>query len=268
MTSKTFIARPINHISNFDAQVDIIIPFHGQYERVSALLDSLFKLTRSNHYRIYLVDDCSPNSQFLTTIQLNSSKHAERLRRENVVVGIRNEEQKGFAGACKVGFDAGESSYVCFLNSDCLIKDTGWLRNMGETLLNLKPQGVRMVSAMTNNPMDGDSAQLGQPFVPNGEDVILSDDSYLSMYCFLCHRQLFDHVGGFLKEYPYGGFEDQEFAARMRKHGFKQAVSRNSWVHHEGGATFKSLLRANPNLQDVIEKDNRSQCIADMKQLN
>lgn len=267
MTPKTYIARPINNISIFESSVDIIIPFHGQYESVSLLLDSIFRFTRSNHYKVYLVDDHSPNSNFIRNIEQNAIKHAERLRRERVVFTFRNEEQKGFGGACKVGFSAGESPYVCFINSDCLIRDVGWLRAMGETLLNLKSQGVRMVSAMTNNPVNGDMSQKGEISGREGEDVILTDDRFLSLYCFLCHRQLFENAGGFLKEYPYGGFEDQEFATRLRKHSYKQAVCRTSWVQHEGGATFRALLKNNPNLVGLIESGNRELCIEDMKKL-
>lgn len=267
MAQRTHVARPMNEISEFNAQVDIIIPYHGQYEKVMTLLESIFRLTRSNYYRVCVVDDASPNEGFLETIRANAQKNADRLRQQNVLRTIRNEEQRGFAGACKAGLDATESPYVCFINSDCEIEDSAWLRKMGETLLTLKEQGVRMVAPMTDNPMNGDPAQKGEKFARSNEDVILGDDSHLSLYCFMCHRQLFPRIGGFLKEYPYGYYEDEEIAHRMRKHGFKQAVSRSSWVHHEGGATIRSLLRANPNLQKILEEDNRQRCIDDMKKL-
>lgn len=254
-------------VTNFVSQVDIIIPYHGQYEKVMALLNSLFRLTRSNFYKIYLVDDCSPNSIFGSTLQRNAMKNAEKQKRQTVVTVIRNHEQKGYAGSCKVGFDAGESPYVCFLNSDCCIEDSGWLRTMGESLLKLKPQGVRMIAPMTNNPVGGDPAQAGEKFSRSEDDVILADDSHLSLYCFLCHRELFSRVGGFLKEYRYGYYEDEEFAARLRKHGFKQAVCRSSWVHHEGMATILPLWRTNPEARQIMEEHNRDECINDMKLL-
>jgi GT2 family glycosyltransferase len=78
---------------------------------------------------------------------------------------------------------------------------------------------------------------------------------------------LFSRVGGFLKNYPYGYYEDEEFAARLRKYGYKQAVCRSSWVHHEGACTIRSIWRANPNLRKVMEEENRDRCIEDMKKL-
>lgn len=267
MASKTFVARPMNIVSEFNSQVDIIIPYYGQYEKVMNLMESIFRLTRSNYYNLYIVDDCSPNEQYIRTIDANAKKNAERLRQRNVVTVHRNESQRGFSGACKAGYDLGESPYVCFINSDCLIKDSGWLRALGQSLLNLKEQGVRMVAPMTDNPVGGDPSQKGEPFVREGDDVVLGEDSHLSLYCFMCHRQLFGAVGGFLKEYPYGYYEDEEFAARLKKYGYKQAVCKSSWVHHEGAATIRPLWRDDPEKRTVMEEENRKRCIEDMKKL-
>ncbi len=265
MAPKTFVARPVAVPSEFNQQVDIIVPYHGQYEKVTRLLESIFRLTRSNYYRVYVVDDASPNETFYTKMSQNAAKNAARAKTESVVFTARNDTQKGFAAACKVGFDMGESPYVCFINSDCVIKDTGWLRGLGESLLKGKEAGVRVVAPMTNNPVSGDPAQKGEPFVREPEDTIIADDSHLSLYCFLCHRELFARIGGFLKPYPYGYYEDEEFAARLRKNGFKQAVCRKSYVEHEGEATVRALWKNNPDLRKIMEEDNRQRCIEDMK---
>lgn len=264
MAAKTHVARPMNDASNFNSQVDIICPFYGQYEKVTALLESLFRLTRSNFYHVYLVDDASPNAEFGHKISINSQKNASRLKQSNILTLIRHEEQKGFAAACKTGYLAGESPYVCFLNSDCRIEDTGWLRNMGESLLKLKLKGVRVISPMTNNPVGGDPAQLGEKFDRSEEDVIL-EDSFLTLYCFMCHRELFPRIGGFLKEYNLGCHEDKEFAWRLRRHDFKQAVCRSSWVYHEGMATLKPLWRDRPNLHDVMMVENHQRYLEDIQ---
>lgn len=265
--AKTHIARPMNNVSVFNSQVDIVVPFHGQYDMLTQLMQSLFRLTRSNYYRLILVDDCSPNPDFIMNIEQNARKHSSRTRQENVVKTIRNEEQKGYGFSCRVGFEAGESPYVCFINSDCKIEDSGWLRNMGETLLKLKPQGVRMVSPIMNNPLHGDPAQKGERLNRSLEDVIIADNSFLSLPCFMCHRELFSKIGGFLKEYPYGNYEDEEIAARLKKHGFKQAVCRSSYIWHKGNATIHSLWKTKPQTRKIMEEENRNRCIEDMKAL-
>lgn len=264
---KTTFAPPVAIPSDFNSAVDIIIPYHGQYEKLAVLLDSIFRLTRSNYYKICIVDDASPNESYIRTIEKNATKNALRRKSENIVKTIRLPEQVGFAGAIKAGFEATENPYVCFVNSDCKIEDVNWLRSMGECLLSMKPQGVRMVSPMTNNSVGGHPAQTGEKSARSKDHVILEGEDYLTLYCFLCHRELFNRCGGFIKEYPYGYYEDQEFAARMQKYGFKQAVCRDSWVYHEGQATIKQLWRSNPNALNIMEEDNRNRCIADMKSL-
>lgn len=264
---KTTFAPPVAIPSNFNSAVDIIIPFHGQYEKMSALVDSIFRLTRSNYYKVCIVDDASPNSKYIEMIEKNSNKNAARRKADNVVKTIRLPEQSGFGAALKAGFEATDNPYVCFINSDCKIEDVNWLRAMGECLLELKSQGVRMVSPTTNNSVGGHPAQTGDKFVRSKDHVILEQDEYLSMYCFLCHRELFSRCGGFIKEYPYGYYEDQEFAARMQKNGFKQAVCKDSWIHHDGQVTIKSIWRSHPSVLKIMEEDNRERCIADMKSL-
>lgn len=260
MNSKETIHKKINDISDFHAQVDIIIPYHGLYDRVSALLSSIFSFTRSNYYEIYLVDDNSPNDKFIVQMRQNAEKNAQRLKQPNIIHTKRNETQLGFAGSCRVGYEMGESPYVCFLHSDCLIKDTKWLLSLGECLLSLKSQNVRVVSSKTNNAVNGDPAQFGH----KSEGFTILEDSFLSLYCWMCHRELFNRIGGFLKEYPYGGYEDEEFAYRLAHYGYKQAVCHSSYVEHTGGATLKACLRQNPNLDF---EQNRSLAIQDMRSI-
>ncbi len=268
MAAKTHNARPIMMESEFQSQVDIIVPFHGQYHLVTKLLDSIFRLTRSNYYQLILVDDCSPNPVFLQNLNQNLQKNADRSGQNNILKTIRTESQLGYAGACRIGYNEGESPYVCFLNSDCKVQTNSWLRNMGESLLKLKTQDVRVIGPTTNNPVGGDPAQFGTKIYNGDDDVIISDDSFLTLPCFMCHRELFFKIGGFLKEYGFGGYEDEEFAHRLKSYGFKQAVCKSSYVDHIGGVTMTEVMRRDPNGAGLSMDINRQQCIKDMKLLS
>lgn len=267
MDQDLIASRPMNAVSDFYSQVDIIIPYHGQYQKLTNLLDSVFRLTRSNYYQVCVVDDHSPNAEFIKVLNKNAQKVAKMRNTRNVFQAVRCTEQRGWGGACLAGYKATESPYVCFLNSDCLIEDSGWLKCMGEALLKLKEQDVRMVAPMTNNSVGGHPAQTGGRYDRSDEHVILGESEYLSLYCIMCHRELFPRCGGFFKEYPYGFYEDQEFAARMQHYGFKQAVCKTSWVKHEGGCTVEELWRQKPETRQIMEEENRAKCIADIKKL-
>lgn len=256
----------VSVVSDFMATVDIIIPFRGQYEKVTKLVESIYRLTRTNYFNICLVDDCSPNQDYMNMVARNVEKTAMRRRVNNNLKVVRCEEQKGFAGALRLGYESTDGPYVCFVNSDCVVEDANWLRAMGESLLSLKHDGVRMVSAMSDNIVGGHDSQLGEK-TTHKDDVVLEKGDHLSMYCVLAHRELFPKCHGFLREYPYGMYEDEEFSHRMWSCGFKQAVCRKSWIAHEGMATIRSLWRANPNLRTIMEDDNRNRCIEDIKKL-
>lgn len=263
--SKNEIARSVER-PKFSSRVDVIVPFHGQYERVTRLIESLFRCTLSNVCQFILVDDASPNVTYM-----------ENLAKLSDLECVRLDKQLGFGGAIKAGFEHSEKlnllriekempehAYVVFIQSDCVVEDVGWLSALGNAMLDLKPKGVRMVGSRTNNPISGDVRQEGLKNVES-EHVIL-EDTYLAMHCFMVHRQLFENVGGFIKEYPYGNYEDEEFAYRLRSYGFKQAIAANSFVRHAGGASFKDVYRKNIEARQSAQK-NRILCIEDIKRL-
>jgi len=273
IVSKTHRGRDIGGNSHFQSKVDLIVPFHGQYQKVTRLIESIFRCTHTNPYTLTLVDDCSPNADY-------AGHHLSDVKGLQL---LRTEKRLGFAGACFEGFKNTNSSWVCFINSDCVIEDLGWLRSMGESLLALKGEGVKMVAPLTNNALGHDYQEMKKEefgaIDPGDErsDLLLDvnhkdedgnlDPEYLSMYCFMCHRELFKRCGGFIREYPYGWYEDMEFAYRMNKCGYKQAVCRSAWVYHEGECTIRELWRKQPETRAIMETENFKRCQSDIREL-
>ena len=215
--------------------VEIIIPFHGETSRVSKLVDSIFKTVHANRYLITLVDDGSENSHFV--------KQIEKAK----VPGLRciRQEHKGFGAAINFALrnpfkTKTNISWVVIMHSDVLVDNTVWLSKLGETLFKLGPEDVKMVSSVTNNPTV-DSVYLRASKNEKKENHVLTE-GYLPMYCVLAHRELFNRVGPF-KEFPYAGLEVEDYAVRMTKMGYKQAVAGGSWVHHEGAATLNNFAK-------------------------
>ena len=233
--------------------VDIIIPFHGQYEHVRELTSSILWKTRSNPILITLVDDGSPNVDFLETI-------SEAPRTQT----IRLENQRGFGNAVKVALENTSLPYVCIMHSDCIVYNSSWLEELGTSLLSMKSENVRLVSARADNPVSDIPELKAEATDQAIDDVIV--DAPLPLFCALCHRELFNRIGGPIKPYPYTWYEDEELFWRMKKHGFRQGVSGRSWVHHEGHATIKRLWRKDPAIREVM-KANRELCLKDIEAL-
>lgn len=245
------------------APVDIIIPFYGQYEHLTSLIESIYSKT-AYPYDITVVDDCSPNSNY-----------GERLAEVPTEFGhikvIRNEKQIGFGASINKGIEATDNTWVLIMHSDVMIRHTGWLNALGKTLVGLRDAKVKMVSAMMNDAS-------GHKFLERPENVardvivgdspvrghIIKDNAYLPLVCSMFHRELVNKVGPF-KEYKYGWYEDLEFAYRMQNEGYMQGQSGKCWVYHKGGATINKMCMSE-SVRAVLEK-NKDLCIADIKSL-
>lgn len=247
------------------SRVDIIIPFHSQYERVSSLVRSIIISVKSNPYQITLVDDCSENKNFGEEIQKEFAKNTPQGFKPQLQY-LRSDKQLGFAGALKLGFESTEQPWVLFMHSDCVVEDPNFMIDMGQSLLKWKRAGVpvKMVSARSDNPGDLEAAKATR--MDKGDQDIVLGEGTLPLFCAMCNRDLFRHIGGFLKPYPYAWYEDEELAHRMRSRGLLQGVSTKAWVHHHGAATVKYLWETRPDTKAAMEA-NRERCLSDIKRL-
>ncbi len=245
--------------------VDIIIPFHDHHDQVAKLVYSILISVKSNPYQITLIDDGSKNKFF--SEDFKDFDRNRPMGTDPIVKVIRSEQRLGFGGALNLGFKNTKQPYVMIMHSDCLVENPNWMVSMGESLLALKEFNVRMVAAKSQNPGPGTAklkAEKGEFVTTN--DMILNDDEFLPLYCVMAHRELFNRIGGFVKAYPYLGYEDEELAYRMKRHGYKQAVCSKAWINHTGGMTINSLIKENPEVIGVIN-ENRNLCIEDMKKI-
>lgn len=242
-TDMTYRPQPIGMNTFARSNTDIIMPFHGETQKVVRLIESIIWSCRSNPYLITVVDDGSNSKEFQRLLQKVPQTRY-----------VANDGHLGFGSAISKGLSVTRQPWVMFMQSDCVVKDVNWMVNMGQCIQKLKVEGVKMVSARTNNPTCGDprvmleSASLMKA---DDEDIVL-EDTYLPFVCTICHRELFRHTGP-LPKYPFAGGEAEEFAARMRSKGFKQAICGSAWVYHEGGCTIKELARRRPDVEHIVQ---------------
>jgi len=260
-------SRPLSFELFSKSKVDIIIPFHGQYDKVSKLIQSILISVKSNPYQITLVDDCSPNKNFSQEIRDQFLKTTPADFRPQVTC-IRSEKKLGFGGALRLGYENTDLPWVLFMHSDCVVEDSNFIIEMGKSLLDWKDKKipVKMVSARSNNPGDCKfaKAKINEKDTKN----IILEKGALPLFCAMCHRDLFYHIGGFIKSYPYAWYEDEELAFRMKKHGLYQGISTKAWIHHDtGSATVNYVLSHYPDAKEAMEQ-NRIRCIEDIKRIS
>lgn len=247
------IKNHFNYTINSDpltfSSVEIVIPFHGQTAHVANLLESIFRTVRDTKYLITLIDDFSPNAEFLPS-----------LLKANVpgVRGIRNFQHSGFGYSINQALNnpfSRDIPWIVVMHSDVLAVKPTWLLNLVKTLHSLKDQNIKMVTSMTNNPTNNLSrlkCEKGDKL----ENFILNEDEFIPMYSCIAHRELYHRLNGMM-ECPYAGSEAREFAQRMRKNGYLQAACGDSWVHHEGAVSlnqFRKDEKVQNRLREVEEK--------------
>lgn len=242
---KIFINRKIGPRPFLGSMIEIIIPFYNKHALVSRLMSNIFNTISSNKYLITLVDDGSSNKSF--TSQIEKAK----------IPGVRclKQENKGFGAAVNLAIKnpfVKEIPYVMILHSDVLFDSKNCLLNLGAFLCENKDPNVKMVSPLTDNPVENFDF-LKSKKGEFKENYILNKEEFLPLYCSLCHRELFNLVG-LLDEHPYAGGEAKKFSKKMQQKGFKQAVCGNSWIHHEGKATLK-LFEKNHKIQKILRNN-------------
>jgi glycosyltransferase involved in cell wall biosynthesis len=241
-------------IDNNRPPVDIIIPFHGQYESVTRCIGSILACTPNQDYQIILVDDGSANKKYLKFITDNNK----------AVKGVVLDEQRGFGAALYEGFKVTTGSHIVIMHSDVWVSNVNWLLNMQRALIKYKKSGVKLISARASNP--GTSASYDDRMFGEANDTVedFVSDYPVPLICSYCNRELFKRIGGFVKPYPYGWFEDEELFWRMKHFRFRQMVIGNTWVNHEGALTIKELWRTNVDSKSIMES-NRDQCLQDVR---
>src|SRR5205807_2652763 len=89
--------------------VDIIIPFHGQYHLLAECLESLITKTLGVFYTITLVDDASPNKEFMTDME-------KRKLQKVPLQYLRHDKQEGFGAALESGYNNTLNDWMVFLH--------------------------------------------------------------------------------------------------------------------------------------------------------
>jgi O-antigen biosynthesis protein len=63
----------------------------------------------------------------------------------------------------------------------------------------------------------------------------------LAFFCTVIPRRVWDAVGPLDEQYEIGMFEDDDYALRIKEHGFKMICAQDVFVHHFGRASFARL---------------------------
>ncbi|HET6964771.1 MAG TPA: glycosyltransferase [Acidimicrobiales bacterium] len=215
------------------APATVVIPVWNAWDMTRACLDSLAPTLRPRD-QVVVVDNGSRDAT------------AAGLRRYPWVEVITNVENRGFAPACNQGAAAARHDVVVFLNNDTVVPPR-WLDGLVAPMEDPSVVACGPRSNFVSGPQvlavpysDGAVAEMRR-FAREwceehrGE---ASEVDRLVGFCLAVRTEAFRAIGGFDEVYEVGGYEDEDLCVRLRAAGGRLMISHESFVHHQGHATF------------------------------
>lgn len=161
------------------------------------------------------------------------------------VVGVKNDTNLGWVGACNQGVEkaCGKHDYLLFLNNDTMMTQDDWLPKMIGSI-----DGERRLVGCgpTSNAVAG-----RQNTIHDKPGCISEDVAYLIGFCMLFKRHAVEHLiekDGFFMDpiFSPGGCDELDVCYRLFSDGWRFRINRQVYVHH---FCSKSLDKITNDLQ-------------------
>lgn len=221
-------------------ETSIIILTYNQLELTKQCLDSINRHTNMENIEIIVIDNGSTDGT------------VEYLKSLPYIKSGFNKENQGFAKGCNQGYKMASGENILFLNNDTIVTEY-WLDAMLRCLHSSEKVGlVGPVSNYVSGPQ-----QIAVTYQDIGEI-----DSFASSYCkqnegkykrvlrlvgfcLLVKSEVLKKIGGFDERFEIGSFEDDDLCLRAAIEGYQLLIANDSFVHHQGHATFLSNQEIN-----------------------
>ena len=238
----------LNDVTSGLPRISVIVPVYADWVSLRKNIKSLKKYFRySDDVDVYYVNDCGPDANDLERKILN------RISGEVNFYYSRNEQNLGFVKTCNRGvFEiVNQENDILLLNSDTKVT-RNFIYAMRDVLYS--EQNIAAVTSRSNNatvwsvPMSGRLSN--HRFLSYVLYVVLRQsvpDKYITPtihgFCVLIRREVLDRFGLFDEIYGKGYGEENDFAMRVKKNGWKCAVANKSFVFHYESRSFGKTLR-------------------------
>jgi GT2 family glycosyltransferase/tetratricopeptide (TPR) repeat protein/glycosyltransferase involved in cell wall biosynthesis len=248
----------------------IILVTHNQLEHTRLCIESIVKHT-VEPYELIVIDNGSMDGTARYVKEaIGGARGVGSVDKQSpVVAGMRpvrltlavNAENRGFPAAVNQGIRAATGRQLVLLNNDTIVT-AGWLSRMLHVLDDNQPDHLPIgLVGPCSNFVSGPQ-QINVTYAPPGP-VNIAECDYAKLeefatawgqanegrtqtvdrlvgFCLLICREVVEKIGLFDERFGIGNFEDDDYCRRAREAGFKLVIACDAFVHHFGGATFRS----------------------------
>ncbi len=223
----------------------IIVVTHNNLVQTIGCLTSLQKTT-PHDAEILVVDNGSQDGTLGYLAEI-----AERDARIKV---LPQQENTGWCVAANRGLAVAGGEYLVLLNNDTLLPE-GWLEGL-HTCLDEAGRELRLTAPVglvgpVSNAVAGSQCVAGPQATDWATVNAYAADWreqqarywqrtwFLSGFCLMTTRPFYETVGGLDERFSPGGFDDNDWVLRAEERGFACVIATDTFVYHEGGATFR-----------------------------
>ena len=261
-------------------RASVVVPVYGRREIVLQCIGQVLA-TVPRGTRLIVVDDASPDRDFVAELQ--------RFATRNVIQLHRHARNRGFPASANTGLRAAGGTDVVLLNSDTLVAE-GWLER-------LRDAAYAAADVGTATPFSNEATILGYPSLFRRNPV--PDHSATRRlaalahranagrvveiptavgFCMYIRRDCLDAVGLFREDvFAQGYGEENDFCIRARHLGWRHVAACGVFVTHIGGQSFgagrhrllarnlATLNRMHPGYDQLIADHNKADPLADAR---
>ena len=230
----------------------LVIPVFNQLKFTQDCLDSILRDSDRQPYELIIVDNGSTDG----TRQYLESKSRELDRSRDRLITICNETNRGVAPAWNQGLKAATGKTIGILNNDIVVTH-GWHRSL---LWAMDHHRVGLISPFAaGGLLDYDLEARAREFTRKNLGRLWFDYDFCAV---VLTRRTYEAVGLFDEKFLVGGYEDQDYACRMRAAGIGYGVTGASFIHHFGSQTLGEFKKRG----DLHAAHNRDYYISKWKQ--
>jgi len=229
--------QPVLDLPN--ALVSIVILTHNNLNYTRLCLESIYEKTAYPNFEVILVDNASEDGSqgFLRDF---AAGH------ENCRI-ILNDQNVGFAKGNNQGIELAQGDVIVFLNNDTVVT-RGWLAGLVKPLAFEK---IGLVGPITNSSPNASQVEVDYGSLEEMDayaQVITAEHSgrmfeipMLIFFCTAIRREVINIVGLLDEGFGVGMFEDNDYAMRVKRAGYRVVCVEDVFVHHWGSATLSQL---------------------------